>query len=82
MKTAKPIIDDLVIREIRAARGRLWKEGGGTFEGFQRVVAERVGRIARSLLGKKGRAVDAQLEKRESNPKRRRKVKRSEANSS
>jgi len=40
--------DDPVVREVREARARLWKEGGGTFEGFRRVVAECVGRIKRS----------------------------------
>ena len=40
--------DDPVVREVREARARLWKEGGGTFEGFRRVVAERVGRMKRS----------------------------------
>ncbi len=47
--------DDPVVREVREARAKLWKEGGGTFEGFRRVVAKHVDRIKRSKP-RKGRA--------------------------
>jgi len=40
--------DDPVVREVREARARLWKEAGGTFAGLQRLVAQRVGRMRRS----------------------------------
>ena len=40
--------DDPVVREVREARAKLWKEAGGTFEGLRRLVAKRVGRIKRS----------------------------------
>ena len=45
--------DDPVVREVREARAKLWKEGGGTFEGFRRVVAKRAARIKRSKLKKR-----------------------------
>ena len=40
--------DDPVVREVREARARLWKEAGGTFEGLQRLVAERVSKMKRT----------------------------------
>jgi len=41
--------DDPVVREVREARAKLWKEGGGTIEGFIAVVHRR----AAELLPKK-----------------------------
>ena len=34
--------DDPVVGEVRAARARLWREGGETMEGLARLVNERV----------------------------------------
>jgi hypothetical protein len=33
--------DDPVIQEVRRARAQLWEEGGGTIEGYMRVVKEK-----------------------------------------
>ena len=42
MKTkTRPQVDP-VVQEVREARAKLWNEGGGTIEGFLRVVRERV----------------------------------------
>jgi hypothetical protein len=46
MKT-KALWDDPVVREVREARAKLWKEAGGTFEGLQRLVAERVAKLTK-----------------------------------
>lgn len=35
--------DDPVIDEIRKIRADMWKEGGGTIEGYLRLVRERSG---------------------------------------
>ena len=36
----KSVLDDPVVREVREARARLWREGGGTIEGYIRAVHE------------------------------------------
>ena len=48
MKKNASIIDDPVVREVREARAKLWKEGGGTVAGFIRVVKERTAHKRRS----------------------------------
>ena len=47
MKKNACIIDDPVVREVREARAKLWKDGGGTIAGFIRVVKERTARKRR-----------------------------------
>jgi hypothetical protein len=48
MSKKKQWPEDPVVREVREARAKLWKEAGGTFEGLQRLVAERVGPTKKS----------------------------------
>ncbi len=38
----KSVLDDPVVQEVREARGRLWREGGGTVEGYIRAVHKSV----------------------------------------
>ena len=38
----RSVIDDPVIQEVREARAKLWREGGGTVEGYIRAVHEAV----------------------------------------
>jgi hypothetical protein len=38
----KSVLDDPVVREVREARASLWREGGGTIEGYIRAVHEIV----------------------------------------
>jgi hypothetical protein len=45
MKTKVRLEDDPVVREVRAARARLWQEGGGTMSGLARLVKQRAGVI-------------------------------------
>jgi len=45
------LIDDPVVREVREARAKLWKEGGGTIAGFIRVVKQRTARKRRRGTG-------------------------------
>jgi len=45
MKTRVRLEDDPVVREVRAARDRLWQEGGGTMSGLARLVKQRAGVI-------------------------------------
>jgi len=43
-KKVKPQ-EDPVVGEVRAARARLWQEGGGTMSGLARLVKQRAGVI-------------------------------------
>ena len=45
MKAEESAFDDPVVREVRAAREKLWKEGGGTIQGFRRVVRKRAAKL-------------------------------------
>ena len=38
----KSVIDDPVVQEVREARAKLYREGGGTIEGYIRAVHETV----------------------------------------
>jgi hypothetical protein len=40
MKKTK-LLEDPVVQEVRAARARLWEEGGGTMAGLSRLVKQR-----------------------------------------
>jgi hypothetical protein len=51
--------DDPVVQEVRRARARLWKEGGGTIEGLMRVVKLKAARIRRGDKSKGKRAAPA-----------------------
>jgi len=80
MKATNFILDDPVVREVRAARARLWRAGGGTVSGFMQVVKE-VARGKRSRSGPAG-AGETELRKRGQIRKRRHKAKRSKVLSS
>ena len=45
MKTKVKLEEDPVVREVRAARARLWEEAGGTMSGLARLVKQRAGTI-------------------------------------
>ena len=45
MKTKVKLEEDPVVREVRAARARLWQEAGGTMSGLARLVKQRAGAI-------------------------------------
>ena len=45
MKPKVKLEEDPVVREVRAARARLWQEGGGTMSGLSRLVKQRAGVI-------------------------------------
>jgi hypothetical protein len=45
MRTRRSWPDDPVVREVREARAKLWKEAGGTIEGLMRLARERVARL-------------------------------------
>ena len=45
MKTKVKLEEDPVVREVRAARARLWEEAGGTMSGLARLVKQRAGVI-------------------------------------
>ena len=47
MKTRNTPAQDVVIREVRDARARLWKEGGGTIRGFIEAAKRHAARIAK-----------------------------------
>jgi hypothetical protein len=57
MKTKVRLEDDPVVREVRAARARLWQEGGGTMSGLARLVKQRAGAIRRRPRTRKKRSV-------------------------
>ena len=42
MKAKSSVLDDPVVREVRQARQKLWREAGGTIEGLLRLLDERV----------------------------------------
>ena len=42
MKRRHPIPEDPVVKEVRAARRKLWERAGGTFEGLLRLLDEIV----------------------------------------
>ncbi len=50
MKPKQTWPDDPVVREVREARAKLWKEAGETFAGLQRLVAERVEQMRKEGL--------------------------------
>jgi hypothetical protein len=58
MKSKVRMEDDPVVREVRAARARLWQEGGGTMSGLARLVKRRAGVIRkhRRMRKKQGAA--------------------------
>lgn len=39
--------DDPVVREVRKARARLWKEAGGNIDGLMELVHRRMARLRR-----------------------------------
>lgn len=41
----RSVIEDPVVQEVREARAQLWREGGGTIEGYIRAVHEAVKEI-------------------------------------
>lgn len=41
MKLRRSAYDDPVVDEIRAIRAKLWREAGGTVEGYLRLMDER-----------------------------------------
>ena len=57
MKTKVRLEDDPVVREVRAARARLWQEGGETMSGLSRLVKQRAGAIRRRRRTRKKRSV-------------------------
>ena len=38
MRERRSVFDDPVVQDVRRARAKLWREGGGTIKGFMRVV--------------------------------------------
>lgn len=40
MKNSRRFEDDPVVAEVRAIRARLWKEAGGTIDGFLKLLAK------------------------------------------
>ena len=57
MKTKVKLEEDPVVREVRAARARLWQEGGGTMSGLSRLVKQRAGVIRKRRRTRKKRSV-------------------------
>ena len=45
MKTKVKLEEDPVVREVRAARARLWEKAGRTMSGLARLVKQRAGAI-------------------------------------
>lgn len=58
MKANVKLEEDPVVREVRAARARLWQEGGATMSGLSRLVKRRAAAIRkrRQTRKKKGSA--------------------------
>jgi hypothetical protein len=53
MKQKKtPYPGEEVIEEIRAVRRKLWNDGGGTLEGYLRVIKDRAERIEKERRAK------------------------------
>ena len=48
------VTDDSVVQEVREARARLYREGGGTIEGYIRAVHEAVKELRVCRNPKKG----------------------------
>ena len=55
MKTKVKLEEDPVVREVRAARARLWQEAGGTMSGLARLVKQRAGAIRKRRRTRKKR---------------------------
>ncbi len=47
--------DDPVVREVRQARAKLWKEAGGTIEGLMELVHSRAAQLRDKTRAKKSR---------------------------
>ena len=56
MKTRVKLQEDPVVREVRAARARLWQEGGGTMSGLARLVKQRAGALRKRRRARKKRS--------------------------
>ncbi len=55
MKDANVPAEELVIREVRDARAKLWKEGGGTIAGFIEAAKRRADAHVKRRPRKAGR---------------------------
>ncbi|MBI4581590.1 MAG: hypothetical protein HY718_17970 [Planctomycetes bacterium] len=75
MKTKNTMLDDPVVREVRAARARLWRAGGGTVAGFMRIVKE----VARGERAPDKLAGKVALPRQKRSSKRRRRARPSKA---
>lgn len=75
MKAKNTILDDPVVREVRAARARLWRAGGGTVAGFMQIVKE----VARGKRAPDSLANSVEPKKKKRSSKRRRGAKPTEA---
>ena len=45
--SADDILDNPVVQEIRAIRARMWKDGGGTVEGYLKLVQREAKEVQR-----------------------------------